>query len=353
MWQSNLRIFLALAGLLMGAASSAAKEPELISVQKIWDQGRHNAFTDLIRFGDRWYCTFREAEDHVGGDGGIRVIVSSDGDRWESAALVTEKGIDLRDPKLSITADGRLMLVMGGSVYEGTKILKGKQPRVAFSKDGRQWTAPERVLEEGEWLWRVTWHDGRCYGVSYNSTTTAKAAASKEKPADEWGLKLVVSDDGVKYETITQLEVPGRPNETTLRFLSTGDLVALVRREGGNTMGWIGVSRAPYTKWKWNETSMRLGGPDFIELPSGALWAGTREYLGVLKPEGAKKGASTVLARMTLEDLKPVLLLPSGGDTSYPGLVWHDGLLWMSYYSSHEGKTSIYLAKIRVGEKGN
>ncbi len=31
-------------------------------------------------------------------------------------------------------------------------------------------------------------------------------------------------------------------------------------------------------------------------------------------------------------------------------MVWHDGLLWMSYYSSHEGKTSIYLAKIKVKE---
>ena len=46
-------------------------------------------------------------------------------------------------------------------------------------------------------------------------------------------------------------------------------------------------------------------------------------------------------------DYEPVLTFPSGGDTSYPGLVWHDGLLWMSYYSSHEGKTSIYLAKIK------
>ena len=42
------------------------------------------------------------------------------------------------------------------------------------------------------------------------------------------------------------------------------------------------------------------------------------------------------------------LALPSGGDTSYPGLVWHDGLLWVSYYASHEGKTSIYLAKVRL-----
>jgi hypothetical protein len=36
------------------------------------------------------------------------------------------------------------------------------------------------------------------------------------------------------------------------------------------------------------------------------------------------------------------------GDTSYPGMVWHDGLLWIPYYSSHEEKTSIYLARIRI-----
>lgn len=43
-----------------------------------------------------------------------------------------------------------------------------------------------------------------------------------------------------------------------------------------------------------------------------------------------------------------MLKLPSGGDSSYPGMVMHNGLLWMSYYSSHEGKTSIYLAKIAL-----
>ena len=43
-----------------------------------------------------------------------------------------------------------------------------------------------------------------------------------------------------------------------------------------------------------------------------------------------------------------MLTFPSGGDTSYPGLVWHDGRLWMSYYSSHEGKSAIYLAQIQA-----
>jgi hypothetical protein len=46
----------------------------------------------------------------------------------------------------------------------------------------------------------------------------------------------------------------------------------------------------------------------------------------------------------------PHVTLPSGGDTSYAGLAWQDGLLWVSYYSSHEGKTSIYLAKVKLPE---
>jgi hypothetical protein len=114
-----------------------------------------------------------------------------------------------------------------------------------------------------------------------------------------------------------------------------GEMVALVRRELGTKNGWIGSSKPPYETWTWYETTHRLGGPNFIRLPGGELWAGSRSYPG-----------KTVLSRMTLASYEPVLTLPSGGDTSYPGLVWHDGLLWMSYYSSHEGKASIYLAKI-------
>ena len=51
---------------------------------------------------------------------------------------------------------------------------------------------------------------------------------------------------------------------------------------------------------------------------------------------------------MDLNGYQPVLTLPSGGDTSYPGFVWHENTLWMLYYSSHEEKTAIYLAKIRL-----
>jgi len=312
---------------LPAAAETREDGVELLGVERIWDEGAHNAFTDLIRFQGVWYCTFREGTGHVNGDGLIRVIRSEDGKAWESAALIAEDGIDLRDPKFSVTPDGRLMIVAGGSVYEGSTLV-GRQPRVLFSNDGTEWTAPQRVMSEGDWLWRVTWFNEVAYGVSYHDATP-----------EGWTLSLVKSRDGVDYAPVTQLEVPDRGNEVTLRFRDDGACIALVRREAGTQNGWIGLARPPYTEWEWQETSMRLGGPDFIILPDGQLWAGTREYSAPV---------STVLARMTLEDLEPVIEVPSGGDTSYPGFVWHDETLWMSYYASHEGQSNIYLARFRI-----
>ena len=46
------------------------------------------------------------------------------------------------------------------------------------------------------------------------------------------------------------------------------------------------------------------------------------------------------------------MTVPSGGDTSYPGMVEHDGALWMSYYATHEGKSAIYLARLEVPPRG-
>src|SRR5437762_5761881 len=126
------RIIACLAFVGIAPLAALAADPEIVSVVKIWDRGKHNAFTDLIRWRDKWYCTFREADAHVGGDGKLRVLESMSGDKWESVALVPEDGIDLRDPKLSITPDDRLMIVAGGSVYGGTTVLKERQPRVTF-----------------------------------------------------------------------------------------------------------------------------------------------------------------------------------------------------------------------------
>ena len=357
---------------IMGFLTSSAQSkdiPEIVSVQKIWDNGKYNLATDLIHFKNRWWCTFREAESHGGGSGKIRIIVSDNGENWTSSAILAEEGFDLRDPHLSVMPDGRLMCIFGASIwsYDGKNTWDGKSaaltrsPRVSFSADGREWTKPRKVLAEDHWLWRVTWHNGRAWCMS-------KLGEGKEPRR----IMLYSSTNGLDWQWVTEPRLPDNAwngSETTLRFLPDDTMVALTRPE------WIGTSRPPYHEWEWTrirpkpknagdrtgeiggaaadfagpnfaannagDRTGEIGGPNFIRLPDGSLWGSGRYY-------GRQK--KTVLARMTPTSFTPVLELPSGGDNSYPGMVYNedDGLLWMSYYSSHEGKISIYLAKIRI-----
>ncbi len=322
------------------AFSAHAQDAELLSVTKLWDKAPHNAFTDLIRYKNLWFCAFREGDGHVGGDGVIRILISSTGENWVDYAEVKEPGVDLRDPKFEIMPDGkRLYLIMGGSVYDGQTLL-GRRPRYSASQDGKTWNPPQKLLAEGDWLWRVTAHpaDGKLYGVAYNQAPTT----GKPIREPEWTAKMYASSDGSVWQLHSILDVTGQPNETTLRFLKDGRAVVLVRREAGDKKGVIGVSAAPHRQWTWSPLPVPLGGPNFIELPNGTLIAGSRGF-------GATPGAHMVLYRMTTEGVQPLLELPSAGDCSYPGLVWHDGLLWVSYYSTHEGgKSAIYLARVRL-----
>ena len=101
-------------------------------------------------------------------------------------------------------------------------------------------------------------------------------------------------------------------------MFSVEERMAMVRRENGNS-GWIGVSQPPYREWQWNDAGFRFGGPNFIRLPNSQLWGSSRHY---------GKTATTVVGPMTKTAFTPALTLPSGGDTSYAGLVWHDGDLY-------------------------
>jgi hypothetical protein len=82
---------------------------EIVDVRRIWDQAPFNAFTDLIRFRDQWYCVFRESQTYSSDAGSLRVLTSSDGRTWTSSTPMSYPKADLRDPKLSVTPDGRLI----------------------------------------------------------------------------------------------------------------------------------------------------------------------------------------------------------------------------------------------------
>lgn len=313
---------------------------KLISVKKIWSYAKHNALTDLIRFHHSWYCVFRESTKHVYGENGkIRLIKSNDGKNWDSIALFEQPGIDLRDPKLSITPNGFLMLLVSGTEYSQKHYLT-RQSQVSFSQDGFNWSSFRPILEPHEWLWRVTWYEGKAYGASYRFS-------NPQDPKQEWLIKLFKSSDGVHYELVTNWNIPGRPNETTLRFFSDGMMVALVRREQlDHHDAWIGNSSPPYKQWEWHSLGCYFGGPNFLIFSDQTLWAAGRIIW--TNPYGAFE--KTIVAKIADYSLSSLLILPSGGDCSYPGMMYDEGCLWISYYSSHEGNSAIYLAQIQLLE---
>ncbi len=308
-------------------AEAPPPKAELTEVRKIWDAAPHNAFTDLIRFKGRWFCVFREGKAHVSPDGALRIITSRDGRTWTSAALIRSSIGDLRDAKITLTPDKRLMLSGAAALHPPAEFKH--QSLAWFSKDGEVWSDPVKIGDPNMWLWRTTWHKGNAYSVGYDT-------------AGEKFIRLYASKDGRTFETLVpMLFNDGSPNETSLLFQPDHTALCLLRRDGSPGSGKLGIAKAPYTNWEWRDLGIKIGGPHMLQLPDGRIVAAGRLYDG---------SARTSLLWLDPKEgkLTEFLKLPSGGDTSYPGLVWNKDLLWVSYYSSHEGKTSIYLAKVKL-----
>ena len=307
------------------------------SVEKIWDEGPHNAFTDLLLHDGTLYCTFREGDSHVGGSNGtIRILKRGKDETWHSIASLTEPGTDLRDPKLCLAPGNRIMLTCGASDYKGSTLQK-LSSRVTFvdslpDSDSQQAGSLQPIMIEQsittdrDWLWRVTWHDGVGYGVVYqpgNKGTTAR---------------LVSTHDGIHYVHVSDLNLPGNPNETTLRFRED-ELFAIIRRDRHSAA--LGRSNPPYTTWSFTELPEKLGGPDMIEWNDSSWLVAARQY--------HDDGPRTVLGKLGNNgDWTVLKTLPSGGDTSYPGIVVDGNTVHVSYYSSHEGRSSIYVAELET-----
>ncbi len=324
--------------ILAGCGSGKNEE---INAERIWDKD-YSAFPSIVRYNDAWYVSFREGVSHIFDENGIaagktRILRSDDCKHWNSVALLSKEGYDLRDPKLSVTADGRLMVIQGGSVYVD-KELKMRIPQVSFSSDGQTFSDPEPVdytnSDGSAWFWRMTWHDGIGYTVSYGESDSNR-------------LELIKTTDGKHFEKITDIELGGFPNETTVRFLSDGRMALLIRREKDDKKAYLGMSEYPFTDWKLTPLPFQIGGPEMVVLPDGSLIIGGRAYYD----DGECK---TCLWKGNVEgEFELWKTLPSGGDNSYPGFLVEDGELKVVYYSSHELKTpdgrsraGIYLARI-------
>ncbi len=302
---------------------------QLIGLQKLWDEAPHNAFTDLIRFRDSWICVFREGSDHRSPDGQIRILISHDGASWSSRHVLSMPGLDLRDPKITMNPAGILM-INAAAAYDSSAPIR-HQSFVWFSEDGIDWSSPQKIGEPNIWLWRIKWQENVAYSVGYRTVEPLIT-------------RLYSSRDGIIFDTLVDnLFVEDFPNEAALAFKKDGTAICLLRRDGSQATAKLGLAQFPYMDWRWKDVGLRIGGPQLLCLPDGRIVAAVRRY---------GKDPWTSLNWLDQEEgtLTEFLALPSGGDTSYAGLYWHEELLWISYYSSHDGKTSIYMAKVKLFE---
>ena len=307
---------------------------ERLEVRKIWSKAAYNSFTDLIRFRGRWFCAFREGTGHLTPDGALRILTSVDGLTWNSVASIPCPAPfqDLRDPQFSITPDG--LLLLNAAAFRPVC-----QSMAWLSKDGCDWGHHHLIGPRGSWLWRTVWHSGVAYSFG------------RHEPKDH-ELQLYTSTDGLDFQAHGKPRLgAGYSNESDLLFLDDATGVSLTRCDGGNAL--LGTASSPYDRWTWTDLGVRIGGPALLRLPDGRTIAAVRLY---------DPRQRTALCWLDVETaaLTEFLTLPSGGDTSYAGLVWHDDLLWLSYYSSDDYlasmkgaiqahlKTSVYLAKVRL-----
>ena len=309
---------------------------DAISVTKIYSDSNYNAFTSLVKFNGKFYCAFRSGERHVyGRDGVIKVISSSDGKTWEPVATISKKGYDLRDPKLSITPNGRMLVNMGGSVYQEKKLMAAISHISISNKRGTSFSSPKPIRLKSKrsadhlWLWRLTWHEGTGYGGIY--------FIDQRSTSDSASIQLVKTTNGRDYQKVTELKLAGKPSESTIRFQPDGEMIMLIRNDLGDKKAYVGRSKAPYLHWNIIKLPVSVGGPDFIGLSDGYFIGG-----------GRINGKYTGLFRFTRTgEFREMKKLPSNADSSYPGFVIEKGSLYVSYYSSHETpKTAIYFAKI-------
>ncbi len=313
------------------------ESPKILSVQRIWNASPHNAFTDLVRFNNEWYCVFREGDAHVSSHGQLRVLRSSDGSHWQSVAVLTHPHADLRDAKISVTPNNQLMLSGAGAMHPPADFKH--QSYSWISADGSQWSEAHAVGEPDVWLWRAVWNQGILYGVGYSTHTSTNRFA-----------RLYSSVDGLNFTSrVDKLFDRGYPNESALTFLENGACYCLLRRDPVDDQsgtGQLGYALPPYTDWSWQDLGIRIGGPQMIRVPGGRLLAAVRLHDG-------HRRTSLCWVDPLQGRIEEFLRLPSGGDTSYAGLVWHDGELWVSYYSSHESpgnafKSAIYMARVAI-----
>jgi len=322
---------------------------KLVSVRRVFHNGEHNAFTDLCRYQERFYLTFRSCPDGHGvyPTSSIIVLASDDAQQWEQVHRFSVPERDTRDPHF-LQFRGKLFVITGtwycGHGPPAKRDMNEHLGYAAWSEDGRRWHGP--VMLEGtygHYVWRAATCNDKAYLCARRKHQFAHTTTREQRdPLIESA--MLESDDGFVWRKVALFQEQ-YGDETAFLFEPDGAVLAVARCGGGRN-AQICRSRPPYTHWQRKDLDRYIGGP-LLARWGDRLVVGGRKTLG-----GSPK---TSLYWLVGDRLHEFAELPSGGDTSYPGFVaLSDSRALVSYYSSHERNeqgqtiTAIYLAELQL-----
>ncbi|MFM2475859.1 exo-alpha-sialidase [Celerinatantimonas sp. MCCC 1A17872] len=283
----------------------------------------HLAFTDLICFSDTLWLAYRQASSHHRQDGVI-VVKKQTQCGWTEQSVIRVSG-DLRDPKFSISPDGNLLL--------NCALVDNKQLRsIVYQLEQDNWQQKAQLAAPNQWLWRMQWRKEHAFGFAYQHPNTFKFYQINQDFSSQLMLDNPLNEHRI---------LDGYPNETGLCLDSRGKMFCLLRRDGKDPRALLGQSEPPYQSWQWQTLNIRIGGPVLTLTKSQQLLAVVRLF--------APFRTSVCQIDINNGEIIELLALPSSGDTSYAGMAWmSESQLQVSYYSSHEGPSAIYLAQLKL-----
>ena len=352
--KKHLKIILTTLWVVFISAEAMAEnlpEVRVSNARRVFYNGEHNAFTDLIRFKGKFYLTFRSCPDGhmVHPTSSIIILASSDAKEWEQVHRFNVAKRDTRDPHFLIFK-GKLFIYTG-TWYSVETTLKYEDYDLnkhlgyaAWSEDGAEWHSP--IMLEGtfgHYIWRANTFGGKAYLCGRRKKNFAMAPRGEGAMVES---AMLESDDGLIWRRRSLFqEVNG--DETAFQFEADGGIIAVGRRGRGNAQ--LLRAEQPYTQWQRKDLDQYIGGPLLVR------WGG-RYVVGGRKTIG-DRGPKTSMCWLVDDKLHEFAELPSGGDNSYPGFIEiSPKRAIMSWYSSHEkdsdGKTitAIYMADLEIVE---
>lgn len=333
-----------LAGLLICGTANAQITGEIVSTKMIWDRASINRDTDIIRYKDRWFVVCCETSKEFSNDAALRIISSSDGVQWESAALLrgpSPKASYRYDPAFCVGADGKLMVTS-----------LGLQTFAWLSEDGRTWSDRTRIGQDDFEYSRPVWNQGVALTYAHgihdgNSSTIQFLSGSDVKTLQnlsEETFEFIPDDAAIVFDGARAFCVLSRqaPNP-----------IAKVKELGRQFQsGLLGTAAAPYTSWTWKPIDASLCVPTLLRLPD-------RRLIAAVGLSNKKDCITLCELNLSTGELQEFLEIPVAVENliqaayhrQLVGLAHHDGHVWVSYHATHQGKLCIHLAQVKLTQQ--